>query len=237
MSFAHYTTLSFDAMCYHAARRNYNSAAECIPRIRQAENDFNELLQRETALLEKHGNDLDATYDEHEQLAIIMENREYEIGSAYGPFLQHLATVHILCVTSLEAHINIRAKETLEGRFFEDFERKSLKNKWLFLPRHLGVPGFDPGAEPFRSLSRLVKCRNSIVHYKGRKEEWNREGGVPTFLKVLGFTIEATEDSLNCVKSMIAALANQLHQEPPHWLYMEDGGYFESEFELDIHRR
>jgi hypothetical protein len=234
ISFTHYTTLLLDAMCYHAAQLIYDSAARCIPRIRQAESDFDNLLQQEIALLERHRNNLDGAYDEHERLAIVMEGQEYEIGLVYGPFLQHLATVHILCVTSLEAHINIRAKETLRGQFFRDFERIPLEAKWLFLPKLLGFPGFNPGAEPFQGFSQLVKYRNKIIHYKGRKEEWSRQGCVPSFLEKLGFTLEAAQNSLDSVKSMITEIANQLEQEPPHWLVAEGGAYFGSEFELHL---
>jgi hypothetical protein len=239
LSFTHYTTLLLDAMCYHAAQLNYDSAMRCIPRIRQAESDFDNLLQQEIALLERHRNNLDKAYDEHERLAIAMEDQEYEIGLVYGLFLQHLAIVHVLCVTSLEAHITTRAKEALGGRFFGDFERIPLETKWLFLPKLLGVPGFDPGAEPFQSFSQLVKYRNKIIHYKARKEEWNRQGGVPSFLEKLGFTLKAAQNSLDSVKNMITELANQLKQEPPHWLLAEGGSYLGTEFELsypDMHR-
>jgi len=234
--FTHHTTLLLDAMCFHAARRNYHAAAQCVPTIRKAESDFSISLQQETAILERHKDDPDSLYDEHERLAIMMGSQEYEIGLAYGSFLQCLAIVHILCATSLEAHINIRAKETLKGRFFRDFERISLEAKWLFLPKLLGIAGFEPGAEPFQSFARLIKHGNEIVHYKGRKEEWNRQGGVPSFLEKLGFTLEAAENSLDCVRNMITALANQLHQETPRWLHIEEDGYFGSEFELHFRR-
>jgi len=205
-----------------------------MPAIRKAESDFNILLQQETTILERHKDDPDSSYNEHERLAITMESQEYEIGLAYGPFLQYLATVHILCATSLEAHINIRAKETLKGRFFRDFERISLEAKWLFLPKLLGIAGFEPGTEPFQGFARLIKYRNEIVHYKGRKEEWNRQGGVPSFLEKLGFTLAAAENSLDCVRNMITTLANQLDQATPHWLHVVEDGYFGSEFELHL---
>lgn len=232
--FTHYTTLLLDAMCFHAARRNYDAATRCVPAIRKAESDFEILLQQETTILEEHRGGPVSSYNEHERLAVMMESQEYEIGLAYGPFLQHLATVHILCATSLEAHINMRAKETLKGRFLRDFERISLEAKWLFLPKLLGTSGFEPGNEPFQSFARLIKYRNGIVHYKGRKEGWNMQGGVPSFLEKLGFTLEAAENSLDCVKNMIMALANQLHQETPHWLHVVEDGYFGSEFELHL---
>ena len=94
--FTHHMTLLFDALCYHAAHRCYDSALQCLPRINKAEQVFHVSLQKEKAIFEEHKHDLHSSYDEHERLAIVMEGQEYEINAAYGPFLQYLAMIHIL---------------------------------------------------------------------------------------------------------------------------------------------
>lgn len=223
-------TLTLDAMCYQAAQRNYIAARQCVPTIKKAETEFDRLVEKETKILEAHSGQLDECYDELETLAIMLEGREYDVSSAYAPFLEHLATVHILCVTALEAHINTQAKELLEQSLFGALERISLKAKWLLLPRLLGLPGFSRGAEPFQSLTRLVRYRNRLVHYKGEREEWDRDTAVPGFLEKLGLTLPAGEGSLNSVKGMVGAFARQRDQELPYWLVSEDGHYFRSEF-------
>lgn len=119
-------------------------------------------------------------YEQIEGLAVQIENAEYQLGERHGPFLQSLATVHILCTASLEAHINVRAQDLLEGRVRDAFERLSLDAKWLLLPKVLGLPGFDPGAEPFQSFDCLIRTRNKLVHYKVHREP-RRSPGVPAF--------------------------------------------------------
>ena len=47
--------------------------------------------------------------------------------------LQLIAAVHLLCAASLEAHINIRSQDLLEGEAIEQFERLPFESKWLFL--------------------------------------------------------------------------------------------------------
>jgi hypothetical protein len=98
-------------------------------------------------------------YDELEPIYIQMEGAEFDIGSAYGPYMQHIALTHILCATAAEAHINVVAKGRLKGKFKDNFEKISLEGKWLFLPKILGKAGFDQGAEPFQSFSKLNKIQ------------------------------------------------------------------------------
>src|SRR5471032_476481 len=97
---------------------------------------------------DEDGNRPNGSYEEFESLAMSAESFEYEVTAAHGPLLQQLALVHILSAISLEAHINIRAETLLNGRFLSTFEGLNVAAKWLFLPKILGLLGFDPGAEP-----------------------------------------------------------------------------------------
>jgi hypothetical protein len=148
-----------------------------------------------------------------------MESAEYNIGSAFGPYLQHIAITHILCTTAAEAHINMVAEEQLTGKHREHFNKIPLEGKWLFLPKILGKAGFDPGAEPFQSFSTMIKHRNMLVHYKGQREEWRWiSEGEPSFLEKLGLSLREAERSLTAVKEIILALSDMIGRERPYWL-------------------
>jgi len=177
------------------------------------------LRSEEEEILESHGGDSSEAYDELEPIYIQMGNAEYDIGAAYGPYFQNIALTHILCLTAAEAHINIIAKENLKGKFRDNFERISIEGKWLFLPKILGKTTFDQGAEPFQSISTLIRHRNELVHYKARKEAWEGfEQGMPKFLGKLGLSLRDARRSLKAVKGMILELSRIIEKEPPYWL-------------------
>jgi hypothetical protein len=66
-------------------------------------------------ILATHDGDRYAAADELETIYIQMEDAEYAMGAAYGPLLEHLATVHILATPSVEAHVDSQAHELLSG--------------------------------------------------------------------------------------------------------------------------
>lgn len=166
-------------------------------------------------------------YRKLEPLCIQIEGAEYQLGEAYGPMLYDLATVHMLCVASAEAHINIQAQAHLRGRDWDTFERLSVDAKWLFLPRLLRLPGFDPGSQPFQGFDALLRIRNKLAHFKLHKESWRSGGEVPEFVAGLGLISESAERSILAVDRMITDLARQLRQHRPHWLTVEDVSFFE----------
>ena len=186
-----------------------------------------QLKQKWDSVEKKYKNDATTRYDKHEPLAIQLEGADYDVGVAYGPYLQALAITHIMSAAALESHINGRGKEFLNGKTLEQFERISLDAKWLFLPRMLGAKGFDPGAQPYQGFAKLITTRNELVHYKGREEDWQISGSaVPSFLEKLGLTAEAAKQSLESVRGMIKSLAEQLKQEMPYWLRVNETSYF-----------
>lgn len=213
------TTLLLDAMYYHAAKENYQAAKTTLKGIEKAEKAFSKLKAKEKRVLERHVGDSSRAYDALEPIYIQMEGAEYDIGNAYGPHLQHLALTHILCIATAEAHINQIAKNILSGKFLDQFEKVPLEGKWLFLPKFIGRDSFDQGQEPFQSFSRLVKFRNELVHYKGKKEHWESfEQGLPKFFDKLGLSIPMALRSLKTVKAMILELSKMTRNEPPYWL-------------------
>jgi hypothetical protein len=110
------------------------------------------------------------------------------------------------------------------------FEWKSLRNKWRLLPGMINRLGFDENAEPFLAFSRLVCSRNSLTHYKPRRELW-RPIEVPRFLVELGLTVTAAQESVEAARSMIVALSERLDVNPPAWLEIGNVDYLEFEGE------
>jgi hypothetical protein len=216
---SYFTTLSIDAMYFHAAKNCCEAAKISLKGIGEARKAFVDLRSEEAGILKHYDGDAWKAYDDLEPIYIQMESAEYGIGAAYGPYFQNIALTHILCATAAEAHINIIAKGRLEGKFNDNFERISIEGKWLFLPRILGNTTFDQGAEPFQSFSELIKYRNELVHYKGGRESWEGfEEGMPKFLDKLGLSLRIARKSIKTAMKMILEISKMINQEPPYWL-------------------
>ena len=160
-------------MYFHMARQLRVRAATSPRRIERAERRLavhQAKMDALNRLLANEEIDWATHYDRFEPLAIQMESFEYGVGTAYGLLLEHVGAIHILCVATLEAHINIRGEEVLSKRQWKTFERLSVDAKWLYFPPLRGVTGFDPGSEPFQGFDRLIKIRNRLAHYKPKRE-------------------------------------------------------------------
>lgn len=225
------TALMVDAMYLGEAERALERIKPSTSEIESAKTKYQVLKDAWDRVQVKYqGNSYRATH-ELEPIAIQMEDAESQISEAYAPVLQAVAVAHVLSGACLEAHINARGIDKLSTKHFEIFERFSLEAKWLSLPKFVGVPGFDVSAEPFQSFSRLVKVRNSLVHYKTKKESWYPPG-VPKFLQDLALTEVDARKSVDTSKQMIIKLAEQLGEEPPIWTRMvSSGGYFAVDFQ------
>jgi hypothetical protein len=219
---AYNMALALDGMFYHAARKCYESAVESEPEVQDRLRDFERLEARVERIQAAHEGEPLKALDKLEPLYIRMSGASDGIGLAYAPLLEGVACTHILSACALESYINARATELLVGKMLDKFESADLEFKWLLLPQLMGKAGFDPGAHPFQSFSRLVKFRNALVHYKEKKEPW-QDPGIPSFLEKLGLTTAEAAKSLECVSAMVSALANQLGHEPPYWLQREAG--------------
>src|SRR5712692_10531967 len=108
------TTPAMDAMYFHSARQALSKAAKYTPHIERAERKVESLQSKIDALSRSPEGDEDREVawrndSKLEPLYIQMEGAEYLLGEAYGPMLQSLATAHILCAASAEAHINLQA--------------------------------------------------------------------------------------------------------------------------------
>jgi len=211
------TYLQIDAMYFHAARQAHARAEGQLPSIKNAEDNWKSLDQEYENVLSKHNDDIQDAYNELEPIAIQLEDAHYLIGEAYAPLLKEISVVHILCASTFEAHINSVAKEMLKGKEKDLFDRLSLDAKWIFLPKVLGLSGFNPGCEPFQSFARLLRYRNDLIHYKELKEKWIY-GSVPQFINRLGLNIKDSKKSIDTVVRMVRELAEQRNIASPFWL-------------------
>ena len=211
------THLEIDVMYFHAARQAHERAKCSIETINSAENHFASLDKEFRDIESKHDGNFCSADDELERVGIQLSDAHDEIGLAYAPLLKEVAVVHILSAASLEAHINSLGKDLLGGRELDYFQDLKLAAKWLFLPRMVGLEGFQPGHPPFQGLSNLVKLRNKLAHYKGVREKWTY-GAAPQFIINLGLTIQNSQESIETVDNMVSDLARQRGMEVPYWL-------------------
>jgi len=227
--------LLMDALYYHAAQQAYIAAKKTLRGIDKANAVIKKLVAKEGKILAKYGDDQDKASGELESVHIQMDGAQYNLGESHGPLMEHAATVHILSAAALEAHINGQADSLIGGgkvpngrKLLEHFDRLPLDGKWLLLPRFLGMPGFDPGAQPFQGFTELVKLRNDLMHYKPKKEDW-KSLELPDFIKELGLNLARAEYSLKAAKGMIESLATQLGQKTPYWLRISSANFFDVE--------
>lgn len=211
------TELRIDAMYYLSAQQSFKIAELCVGKIQKAEEHLSHLKERLDQIKEKYQDDPAKEYDELEPISIQMEDAEFSIGAEHGCQIQQIASIHIFCSASLEAFINSRGKDLLNGKYRDTFESMSLEGKWLFLPKLNGLNGFDPGINPFQDFSKMVKYRNQLVHYKSKKEKW-KSPGIPEFLVKLGLTLDCAKNSLLAVGNMIDNYCGQTNEESPYWL-------------------
>jgi hypothetical protein len=218
--------LRLDGAYYKEAARQCAAASKTGPEYDkwvakiQAANE--EITRREA----KYENRADA-YDEIESLVIKLDRDWEEFEHDAQSFIQCGASVHILCVASLEAHINMRAEESLPKKKFTEFDKLSTVGKWLFYPQIASVGAFDPGSEPFQGFQQLIIRRNRLVHYK-TQTDYRRYGyEVPSFVDELGIRVPDLRKSLKAVAGMVAKLAKMERREVPGWISGEWWGIFE----------
>jgi hypothetical protein len=224
-----YSILHVDIMFFHAARRHLALAKKGWPPVEKALKGLKKLDDQWDYL---HGDDdRPLNLDKLERIAIDTEHQFETVGFACAPVLEHIAIVHLLCTNCLEATINAIAKDLLNGSMFDEFDKLSLTGKWLFLPRTHGIAGFDPGKEPFQSFNRMVKFRNSLTHYRPKKERF--AFAVPTFLVGLGLSVTDAESSVKVTRKMVGDIHEQLNREMDYGWDAERWTHFGIAFSRD----
>ena len=124
----------------------------------------------------------------------------------------------MFCAASLEAHINIRAEQTLTGKSWDEFDKLAIAGKWLFYPRLVSVGSFDPGQKPFQDFQTLIKRRNALMHYKVKRAKVKHGYVLPPLIDQLGLRASAAKESLDAVSAMVRKLAQMEKRKKPDWI-------------------
>ena len=221
--------LDVDAMFFHSA---VNSLTEAESQKTVAEDMKSKLLSI-PYLREYETWDLDDEIDVRfsKEEVDLVEDLKAKARISSSKFLQAAATTHIFCVAALEAHVNKTASKLLESKTFEHFEKLSIEGKWMILPQLLGKERLKTGHQPFQDFAALIKIRNKLVHYKGKK--------IPYFAAdpgdvygPLGLSVEAAAKSLEATKNMIRVQAEILGREIPKWIEDNISDYLNVEIHI-----
>lgn len=221
-----FSTLSVDAMFFHSAVNNLAEATKNKAEADSANEELRSLPWLNEYEAWDSGDEIDISFSDEQ--ATYVEDLKVKAKETSSRFLQATAATHMFCVAALEAHINKIASSTMKSRIFDQYEKLSIEGKWLLLPQLLGKAGFDPGHQPFQNFSRLIKTRNVLVHYKGKK--------IPGFFadstdlyKPLGLTVEEANISVEATKQMILKLAEIMEHIPPKWIQSTAAEYLNME--------
>jgi hypothetical protein len=204
-----------DAMFLHLAVSHLSIAKEAATATEKLYLDISSLDRYDDFIAYDLGDEIDPDWKPGE-LAALSTKDEALFGS-FRQLLESVATVHVFCAATLEAHINCRGLDMLQGRMYEAFQKISLDGKWLMFPKLVGAVGFDPGQQPFQNFSNLIRIRNGLVHHKSASDKASFAPG-PVLRNSRGLTIADAEKSVMAARGMIRSLAEMLGGRSPWWL-------------------
>lgn len=72
----------------------------------------------------------------------------------------------LMSVLSLEAFINVQAKDRLSSALWNSVEWLGLDDKWLVVTKLTTGKEWEKGKQPFQDFAALVRLRNALTHYK-----------------------------------------------------------------------
>jgi hypothetical protein len=156
--------------------------------------------------------------DEAHDLCVEVDRHWQSVDHAATELIRKVAATHILSAASLEAHINVRAQQVLNGKTFEEFDKLSISGKWLFYPLLVSAGRFDPGKKPFQQFQTLIKRRNALVHYRVKRAKTRHPYDMPPQVDELGLRHAASKESLMAVSAMVKSLAKMEHRDVPDWV-------------------
>jgi len=202
--------LLVEQMYYSSAIAAASQAGDLVSRLVAREGQLSWLIFAEAY-------DLGDEIDPDEEDFRLFDEAADRFRHQFGVFLQSLVITHVLSAMSLEAYINRVASEHLSRRFLGAFERLSLEEKWIFLPRLLGAETFEPGSEPFQGFASLLRRRNRLVHAKatniGRLLLPDR-----TIDDLMSDGMRDARHSIVTVDAMCGRLSDLLSLPLPDWL-------------------
>jgi hypothetical protein len=144
---------------------------------------------------------------------VTIDRHWQSVSVAATDLIREVAVIHMLCAASVEAHINIRAEEALNGKNWDEFDKLALAGKWLFYPSLVSKQSFDPGQQPFQGLQTLVKRRNALMHYKVKRAKVRHGYILPPLLDQLGLRVTHAKESIETVKKLVSKLASLEQRE------------------------
>lgn len=202
--------LEVEEMYFEAASSAFYQAESFADIITTRNGNLHRLIYGEAY---DYGDEID--FDEEEWTNL--KRAEEQLADAFGRFVQSVALTHILCIMALEAHINMVAQEQFVGKTFEEFDKLSVKGKWLILPGIAGKQTMDPGKQPYQGFSHMIRRRNALVHPKTNElQELLTKSGDPNILLQKG--LQDASESLETTENMIIELAQLLSSNKPKWL-------------------
>jgi len=202
-------------MFFHSAANNLNDAIKNKAVADAANKELNSIPWLDDYEAWDLGDEIDVSFS-NEQVTLV-EDLKSTAKEASSRSLQAAATTHMFCIAALEAHINKIASSCMKSKMFDHYEKLPIEGKWLLLPQLLGKTGFDPGQQPFQDFSHLIKIRNALVHYKGKKVAGFYADSADLY-KPLGLTVEEATTSVEATKKMIIKLAEIMAHDAPNWI-------------------
>lgn len=210
-------SLVLDGLYYIGAKEALLELTEVDAKYAEIEKEL-ESINKAIFDIEKKYTRREDAYDETEHLIVQLSGYWDECQTISSRLIRGTSTIHMLCASCLEAHINIRAQARLHTNDFSAFDKLSLYGKWLFYPKIIRISCFDAGKEPLQGLARLVKIRNQLVHFKGMKSYHDFGLQLPNFIAQLDLRWEAAEKSLITTRELVSQLAQFEQDDSPEWL-------------------
>lgn len=206
-------TLALDAAYFHQAK-------QMVEAVKEADREFakwSKLLAEandKAVILDEDA----SRQDDLHNLCITIDRHWQSVDVSATSLIRGVAVIHMLCAASVEAHINMRAEQTIRGKHWEEFDKLAVTGKWLFYPTLVSCQALNPGVQPFQGLHTLIKRRNALMHYKVKRARVKTAYILPPLVDQLGLRATDAQDSLQIVSSLVSELAKLEQRQKPEWI-------------------
>jgi len=123
--------------------------------------------------------------------------------------------------------VNEVANSVLTGSKFDEFDKLSLSGKWIFIQDIMKLKKqMAVDKNPLQGFVQLIKERNKLVHFKGRKKELELLE-IPNYLEDFNLTPSDCKRNLENVRELIICFSlNWRGSYGPDWLNVDDRGSY-----------
>ncbi|MCH8968745.1 MAG: hypothetical protein IIA66_06480 [Planctomycetes bacterium] len=226
------TRLRMDAVYFEAATAAFERSRTrgLLARKASATKRLSELKSRKKELWARCR---DQSNPEWLQLLSDFDGVHHMLEQAHAPLINEYSSCHILCASSLEAHINIVATSCLDNAQAYCFIRhENIRDKWALLPELLGNAKWNKGDRGFQKFDELIETRNELCHFKADSDVLVL--GEVRFLEKLRLTEKDCQESLKTVKEMILDLSTKTGNDVPKWTTESGSSPFEAFASIDL---